>query len=143
MDAVGGSWAGTLACSACRRKRLTAEAFSGSQLRQLRERKIAEDKLKCKECIAAVQAAERERFVTEVRVLAHASNYEVTLNTRLVLHWHGLFVMVYDNGSAFFEVLHYDSCWDTRSFAEGEVIPSTLATTKPFLAYVGVSTRSA
>ncbi|CAM9396963.1 unnamed protein product, partial [Scytosiphon promiscuus] len=61
MDAVGGSWAGTLACSRCRKKRLTAESFSANQLRQLRERKISEDKLRCKECVAKAAAEERER----------------------------------------------------------------------------------
>lgn len=61
MDAVGGAWAGTLACSECRRKRLTAESFSGNQLTKLREGKIAEDKLKCKDCTLKAATAERER----------------------------------------------------------------------------------
>lgn len=61
MDAVGGSWAGTLACSECRKKRLTAESFSANQLRKLREGKIAEDKLKCTDCVAKAAAAERQR----------------------------------------------------------------------------------
>lgn len=61
MDAVGGSWAGTLACSVCRRKRLTAESFSANQLRQLRDKKLDEEKLRCKDCIQTVAAAERER----------------------------------------------------------------------------------
>jgi len=61
MDAVGGSWAGTLACSGCRRKRLTAESFSANQLTKLREGKITEEKLKCKDCTAKAAAAERER----------------------------------------------------------------------------------
>lgn len=61
MDAVGGSWAGTLACSECRRKRLTAESFSANQLRKLREGKLAEDKVKCKECVAKAATEERER----------------------------------------------------------------------------------
>ncbi|CAM9497634.1 unnamed protein product [Ectocarpus sp. 4 AP-2014] len=61
MDAVGGSWAGTLACSECRRKRLTAESFSANQLRKLREGKLDEDKVKCKECVAKAATEERER----------------------------------------------------------------------------------
>lgn len=65
MDAVGGSWAGTLACSMCRKKRLTAESFSANQLRRLRDRKIAEDKLKCKDCVNAAATAERQRLAIE------------------------------------------------------------------------------
>lgn len=61
MDAVGGSWAGTLACSECRKKRLTAESFSANQLRKLREGKIDEDKLRCTDCVAKTAAAERQR----------------------------------------------------------------------------------
>eukprot|EP00752_Nemacystus_decipiens_P001941 g1870.t1 len=65
MDAVGGSWAGTLSCSECRRKRLTAESFSGKQLAKLREGKIAEDRLKCKECTLKAATEERERAASK------------------------------------------------------------------------------
>lgn len=61
MDAVGGSWAGTLACRECRRKRLTGESFSGKQLQKMREGKLAEDKLKCKECTLKAATEEREK----------------------------------------------------------------------------------
>ncbi len=62
MDLVGGSWVGNFACSVCRRKRLTGESFSGTQLRKLRERTLGEDDLKCKACVTAAEAAQRERY---------------------------------------------------------------------------------
>lgn len=67
MDAVGGSWAGNLDCSQCRRKRLTGESFSGKQLAKLREGKLAEDKLRCKECTLKAATEERERCVGDGR----------------------------------------------------------------------------
>lgn len=84
MDAVGGSWAGTLVCSQCRKKRLTAESFSANQLRQLRERKISEDKLKCKECVAKAAAAERERWAPLLSVCRCVEEYGATMLFRCV-----------------------------------------------------------
>ena len=76
MDAVGGSWAGSLACSICRKKRLTAESFSANQLRQLRDRKMTEDQLKCKDCVSSAAAAERQRLV----INSHLILYQVVIS---------------------------------------------------------------
>lgn len=107
MDAVGGSWAGTFACSLCRRKRLTAEAFSGSQLRQLRERKLSEEKLKCKECVTAAQTAERERYYA-VQIVLEDRNNEAQDREHLTLPLRGDLIAYTSTMSAY---LH---CFRTR-----------------------------
>jgi hypothetical protein len=59
MDAVGGQWAGNYDCSICRRKRLTASAFSRKQLEKHKHDEAAA--LKCKDCVASEGEKERQQ----------------------------------------------------------------------------------
>jgi hypothetical protein len=50
---INPKWAGVFACSLCRRKRLTAESFSGKQIDNFRKKNTP---LKCKACVAEMEA---------------------------------------------------------------------------------------
>ena len=58
-DHVGGQWAGNFSCSECRQKRLTAAAFSRKMVERMRRGDVAEDKMRCKDCVAKGEEAER------------------------------------------------------------------------------------
>mmetsp|Transcript_25961 Transcript_25961/g.55833 ORF Transcript_25961/g.55833 Transcript_25961/m.55833 type:complete len:198 (+) Transcript_25961:195-788(+) len=56
---ITSKWAGTFDCGTCRRKRLMGEEFSKKALE--RHRQDAGSPLKCKQCVAAAEQAEREK----------------------------------------------------------------------------------
>jgi hypothetical protein len=59
---VTSKWAGTFDCGTCRRKRLMGEEFSKKALERHRKDDSA---LKCKQCVAASEQAEREASKTK------------------------------------------------------------------------------